>query len=224
MLRNSFDIDLRRSLVFVASTTDLGKNLRRPTSRLQINAHRAFAKPLSTLLWVRAKKAASCVFSNLSHALKCATVFCLREQRANTIIAEFHQKRFVSASGYRIAEQQKHLKVCAELLLVSIASPSRIARIKHKANLSDTLLQEKANMRCTGPGVSKIFCQRATWASEQQLEGATSYVMWWFRVMLHSTKSKHFSYIYFSLWQNVFEAWWNDFAGRILETPALDNQ
>jgi len=45
-------------------------------------------------------------------------------------------------------------------------------------------------------GISKLFCQRAT----QQFEGRTSYVMWLFRGMLHSTKSTNFSWrCFFSL-------------------------
>ena len=48
-------------------------------------------------------------------------------------------------------------------------------------------------------GVSKLFDPRATCVIVQQCEGRTSYVMWLFRVMLYSTKSKNVSSINFSL-------------------------
>jgi len=39
-------------------------------------------------------------------------------------------------------------------------------------------------------GASKLFHPRATKVITQQCEGRTSYVMWFFRDMLHSSKSK----------------------------------
>jgi len=44
--------------------------------------------------------------------------------------------------------------------------------------------------------VSKCFCQRATLAVTEQFEGRTSYVMWLFWDMLHSTDPTNLSYIY----------------------------
>jgi len=48
-------------------------------------------------------------------------------------------------------------------------------------------------------GVSKLFHPRTSYVITQQCEGPTSYVMWLFQDMLHSTKSKGFSSINFSL-------------------------
>jgi len=75
-----------------------------------------------------------------------------------------------------------------------------------------------------------MFWERTTWAIVQQFEGQTSCVMWFFRDMLHSTKSTYFTQIYyiFIYGKMCFASGWYAFAGRNCpagrraENPDLD--
>jgi len=54
------------------------------------------------------------------------------------------------------------------------------------------LLHVSIEVNSLRTGISKFFCPRATYRISQQFEGRASYVMWLFRDMLHSTKSRNF--------------------------------
>jgi len=78
-------------------------------------------------------------------------------------------------------------------------------------------------MHCSSnAGVSKLFV-RGPQAITQQFESRTSYIMWLLGDMSYSTEwTASVSWIYyFFISDKMSLTWWNDFAGRSLETPDL---